>query len=431
MKYNAVDLIRKKRNGGKFNRNETEYLVSAYTAGDIPDYQFSALLMAMFLRGMDTVETSQLTRAMLNSGKKLDLSGIRRPKVDKHSTGGVGDKVSLVLAPLVACCGVCVPMISGRSLGHTGGTLDKLESIPGFRTGLSAREFKDQLKKIGVAVMGQTREIAPADRKMYALRDVTATVDSIPLIAASIMSKKLAEDIDGLVLDVKFGSGAFMQGPEKAESLARTMLRIGKLSGVRVTAVLTDANNPLGECVGNALEVVETIESLKGRGPDDLMEVTFTLGEEMLRIAGIRGGRRLLAGKISSGEALEKFRQLVMRQGGDKRVMDDYSRLPAARKKYRVTTAKTGFVRHIDTFRLGMLATALGAGRLKKDDLIDAGCGFRIYKKIGDPVRKGDTLVEVLSDRRGAAVVSHEIRDAYQIDRERCPRKKLVRCILR
>lgn len=431
MRINTEELIRKKRDGGKLDRAEIELLIRCYARGEIPDYQYAAFLMAVYFQGLDPTETADLTRAMIDSGQVLDLSEIKKPKIDKHSTGGVGDKVSLILAPLMASCGVCVPMISGRGLGHTGGTLDKLESIPGFRTDLSLNKFRAQLRAVGTAMIGQTAEIAPADRKIYALRDVTATVDSIPLISASIMSKKLAEGLDGLVLDVKFGSGAFLPKYQDAKRLARVMIRIGKRFGVRVKAVMTDMNSPLGICVGNSLEVIETIEALKGRGSQDLMEVTFALGELMLRLARIKGGRRLLAEKIASGAALEKFREVIQRQGGDAGVIDDYSRLPVSRRHWPVKAMKSGFVAAIDTYRVGVLATELGAGRLKKEDRIDPSCGFRIFKKIGDRVRKEEKLAEVISDNRAFALsVQGRFGEVYKITDHRVKKPALVREIL-
>jgi len=431
MRINTEELIRKKRDGGKLDRAEIELLIRSYARGEIPDYQYAAFLMAVYFQGLDPTETADLTRAMISSGQVLDLSDIKKPKIDKHSTGGVGDKVSLILAPLMASCGICVPMISGRGLGHTGGTLDKLESIPGFRTDLSLKKFRAQLRAVGAAMIGQTAEIAPADRKIYALRDVTATVDSIPLISASIMSKKLAEGLDGLVLDVKFGSGAFLPKYQDAKRLARVMIRIGKRFGVRVKAVMTDMNSPLGMCVGNSLEVIETIEALKGRGSQDLMDVTFALGELMLRLARIKGGRKLLAEKTASGAALEKFREVVQRQGGDAGVIDDYSRLPVSRRHWPVKAMKSGFVAAVDTYRIGVLATELGAGRLKKEDRIDPSCGFRIFKKVGDRVRKEEKLAEVISDNRAFALsVQGRFGEVYKIVDRRVKKPALIREIL-
>ncbi len=428
---NFVDILRKKRNGEKLSRGEIEYLIKEYTGDKIPDYQFSAFLMAVYLKGMDSDETADLTRAMLYSGKTLDLSAIKMPRIDKHSTGGVGDKISLILAPLVASCGICIPMISGRSLGHTGGTLDKLESIPGCKTALSIEQFKKQLKEIGVGIIGQTEDIVPADRKIYALRDVTATVESIPLISASIMSKKLAEDLDGLVLDVKFGNGAFMQDYDKAKQLAESLVQIGKRCGVTTVAILTDMNDPLGEYVGNALEILETLECLKGNGPADLMQITFALAEIMLEIARIKGGRELLIKKIRNGEALEKFRKMIEYQGGDYRVINDYAKLPIARGRRVFLSSRTGYVHSIDTFRLGMLVTKLGAGRLKKEDRIDHSCGFRILKKTGDEVRKGEPLVEIFSDDRGlSAEILKNMSDVFVIRKKLRRKKTLIRAMI-
>ncbi len=428
---NFVDILRKKRNGERLSKGEIEYLIKKYTEGQIPDYQFSAFLMAVYLKGMNSDETTDLTQAMLHSGKTLDLSDIKMPKIDKHSTGGVGDKISLILAPLVASCGVCVPMISGRSLGHTGGTLDKLESIPGFQTALSINQFKKQLKEIGVGIVGQTEDIVPADRKIYALRDVTATVESIPLISASIMSKKLAEDLDGLVLDVKFGNGAFMQGYKKAKHLAESLVQIGKRCGVTTVAILTDMNDPLGEYVGNALEILETLECLKGNGPADLMEITFALAELMLETARIRGGRELLLKKIKNGEALDRFRKMIAYQGGDYRVIDDYAKLPIARGRKVFLSSRTGYVHSIDTFRLGMLVTQLGAGRLKKEGRIEHSCGFRILKKTGDAVRNGEPLVEIFSDNNAhSAEVLKNMSDVFVIRKQVRRKKKLIRAMI-
>jgi pyrimidine-nucleoside phosphorylase len=430
-KFNAVELIKKKRDGGKLTAPEIEYLVSAYTSGDLPDYQFSSLLMAIYFRGLDHTETARLTRAMTASGETFDLSSIKKPKIDKHSTGGVGDKVSLILAPLAASCGICVPMISGRGLWHTGGTLDKLGSIPGFRTGLTGKEFIRQLRKIGAAMIGQTEKIAPADRMIYALRDVTATVDSIPLICASIMSKKLAEGLDGLVLDVKFGSGAFMKEYDSAKILARTLVRTGKAAGIKMAALLTDMNNPLGEYVGNSLEIMETIETLKGHGPADLMEVILALGEAMLAMAKIKGGRKLLLGKIASGDALEKFRDIIRYQGGDTMVIDDHSRLPMARKAAMIRAGRNGYVHDIDSYGIGTALIRLGGGRLKKEDKIDPACGFKINKKIGDRVKIGDVLIEIYSNNKEKTIaVSKFMQNTFSIIEKPHKHKCLIREII-
>jgi pyrimidine-nucleoside phosphorylase len=337
---------------------------------------------------------------MMNSGDVFDLSSIPGPKVDKHSTGGVGDKVSLILAPLVAACGANVPMVSGRSLGHTGGTLDKLESIPGFRTDLSYAQFKKNVADIGLCVMGQTKRMCPADRKLYALRDVTATVDSVPLIAASIMSKKLAEGVDGLVLDVKTGSGAFMSRTTQARQLARTMIAIGTQLGKKVVALVTDMSEPLGEAVGNSVEVVEAIEALKGRWRADLEEVTLALGEEMLVTAGIAKdpahARRLLMRALSRGLGLEKFRQMVRAQGGDPKVVDNYRILPQPAYRVSVCASSAGFVRSIDALAVGLLGVGLGIGRQNLDSKIDPSAGFLFKKKVGDKVTKAEAIAEVL-----------------------------------
>lgn len=431
MFYNPVELIRRKRSGQALSGREIQYLVDDYTSGRIPDYQFSAFLMAVYFRSLNMRETVDLTRALLRSGRSLNLRGLNRPVIDKHSTGGVGDKISLILAPLLAACGVVVPMISGRGLGHTGGTLDKLQSIPGFRVDLTLPEFKAQLRKIGVALIGATDEIAPADRLIYALRDVTATVDSIPLIAASIMSKKLAEDLDGLVLDVKYGSGAFLPEYRRAKKLARIMVDLGRRFGVRVRAVMTDMNCPLGQYVGNALEVMEAIEVLKGRGTPDLIRVTFALGEAMLQMAKIKGGQKLLAEKIASGAALSKFREIIRCQGGDDRVIDDYQRLPLSQRSWPLRSREKGYISAMDSYQLGLLATELGAGRQRKDDAIDPACGFRLYKKTGDFVTPGEILITVLADdARRAALVRRKLPDVYVIKLRPVRRRPLIREII-
>ncbi len=394
------ELIRRKRDRGRLGDEEIEELVSAYAAGRVPDYQMAAMLMAIFFRGMTAEETAALTLAMMNSGDVFDLSGIPGPKVDKHSTGGVGDKVSLILAPLVAACGVNVPMVSGRSLGHTGGTLDKLESIPGFQTDLSFAQFRKNIAENGLCMMGQTKRLCPADRKLYALRDVTATVDSMPLIAASIMSKKLAEGVDGLVLDVKTGNGAFTQRTADARKLARTMIAIGAQLGKRVVALVTDMSQPLGEAVGNAVEVAEAIEALKGRWRSDLAEVTLALGEEMLVLAVVARdhaqARRLLMRALSKGIGLEKFRQMVKSQGGDPRVVDDYGLLPQPAYRADYHAAFPGFVRGIDALQVGVAGVRLGIGREDLDSKVDHSAGFLFRKKVGDKVARGDVIAEVM-----------------------------------
>ncbi|HEY4989169.1 MAG TPA: thymidine phosphorylase [Opitutaceae bacterium] len=392
-------VIARKRDGSELDRAEIESFVRGATDGSWADYQLSALLMAVFLKGMTPREAGLLTEAMLRSGTVADLSGIKAPKADKHSTGGVGDKVSLHLAPMVAACGVVVPMISGRGLGHTGGTLDKLESIPGLRVDLSLAAFRSQLEKIGVALIGQTAELAPADRKLYALRDVTATVECIPLICASILSKKLAAGIDVLVLDVKFGRGAFMRDKARARELATTITTVAKAMGKPARAVLTAMDEPLGHTVGNALEVAESIGCLKGSGARDLMEVTYAIGEQMLVLAGAAKtapeARTRLQESVASGAALAKFREMVAAQGGDAGVADDPARLPRAKSATAVTAKAPGFVTDVDALGVALAALHLGAGRAKAEDRIDPAVGIGDLVKIGDAVKAGDTLCRI------------------------------------
>ncbi|HEX9911872.1 MAG TPA: thymidine phosphorylase, partial [candidate division Zixibacteria bacterium] len=388
----TAEIIAKKRDGGRLSRQEIEFIVSGYLSEGIQDYQMSAFLMAVFIRGFDLEETENLTWIMMNSGKILDLGFIPGTKVDKHSTGGVGDKISLILAPLVASCGVVVPMVSGRGLGHTGGTLDKLESIPGFRTDLSVDEFIESLKEIQVAIMGQTKDIAPADGKIYALRDVTGTVNSIPLITASILSKKLASGTDAIVFDVKCGKGAFMESKEDAKALAYNLIRISKKAGRKGVALITDMNEPLGKAVGNSLEVIETVETLKGRGPDDLLEVTLALGSYMLILGGkasnFHKGRELLLEKINNGEGLNKFKQMVSKQGGDPKFVDDYSVFPKTNYQIEVKSDKNGYINFIDAREVGLASVELGAGRVMLDSLVDLDVGILLKKKTGDRVEK-------------------------------------------
>jgi pyrimidine-nucleoside phosphorylase len=400
----AVDLIRQKRDGGVLDRAAIDAFVAGVTAGTLPDYQTSALLMAILLRGMTPDETAALTDAMVRSGVRVTYPGLPGTPVDKHSTGGVGDKASLVLAPLAAACGAYVPMMSGRGLGHTGGTLDKLEAIPGFRTGLSLDELKTAVATIGCALIGQTSEIAPADRKLYALRDVTSTVESIPLICASIMSKKIAEGIGGLVLDVKTGSGAFMKTPETSRALAEALVAIGRAAGVRTGALITRMDAPLGREVGNANEVVESIETLKGRGPADLEELSVLLAARMLMVAGVTrddaDAEARIRGAMASGAGVEKFTQIIEHQGGDPRVVDDYSRLPSAPDRAVVTAPRGGVVAGLEAERIGRAAVALGAGRGTLDDAIDHGVGITVAAHVGTEVRAGDPVL-VIQHRGG------------------------------
>jgi pyrimidine-nucleoside phosphorylase len=410
---NPVELIRKKRDGGTLSREELEAFVSAFVGGEIPDYQMSAFLMAAFFRGMDDRETAAFTDVMLHSGDIVDLSSVPGIKVDKHSTGGVGDKVSLILAPMVAACGVPVPMISGRGLGHTGGTLDKLEAIRGFRTDLDIAEYRRVIAETGCVLIGQTREIAPADKRMYALRDVTATVESIPLIAGSIMSKKLAEGIDALVLDVKTGDGAFMKRPEDAIALARALVGIGTAMNKTTVGFITDMSQPLGFAVGNWLEVVECVECLKGRDVPDLMEVTYVLGGAMVHLGGkassIADGMRLCRSAVWSGKAYEKFLEIVRRQGGDTAVLEKDSGWNRAAYTADVPCAGEGFVEGFSTMQIGLLAIELGAGRKKVDDVIDPAAGIVLRKKRGDHVGRGEVLATVHATRRD--VLDRVVRD--------------------
>jgi len=405
-----VDVIAKKRDGRALSREDIDQFVDGVTAATIPDYQASALLMAIVLRGMSDQETAWLTEAMLHSGDRVDLSGIPGVKVGKHSTGGVGDKVSMVLAPLAAACGIVVPKMSGRALGHTGGTLDKLESIPGYRTDLTIDEFKGVLRRVGASIVGPTASLAPADRRLYALRDVTATVPSIPLIAASVMSKKLAEGGDALVLDVKCGHGAFMKSEADARELARTLVAIGVHAGLRTEAFITNMDAPLGRAVGNAVEIVECFETLKGRGPDDLTSLVVALAARMLVLAG-RGTEAeadvLVRRTLASGAALAKMRALVEAHGGDGRVIDAYDRLPQAARRRAVAAPCDGYVAAVQADLVGRASMALGAGRQRIEDRIDHGAGVLVRKKPGEPVRAGDTVLELLynDDRRLAEAV--------------------------
>jgi len=392
----AVDIIRQKRDGGALGRAEIDFIVRGVTDGTIPDYQASALLMAIVLRGMTPTETAALTDAMVRSGVRVEYSDLDGVPVDKHSTGGVGDSTSLVLAPLAAACGAIVPMMSGRGLGHTGGTLDKLESIPGFRTGLSLAELKKTVARIGCALIGQTSEIAPADRKLYALRDVTGTVESIPLISASIMSKKIAEGIGGLILDVKTGSGAFMKSFDDSKRLAESLVAIGNASGVRTEALITDMDAPLGRWVGNSLEVIECIETLKGQGPADLEDLSVQLARRMLQLGGVErdpdAAERRVREAIASGAGVEKFRQIVANQGGDPKVIDDYSRLPATPDRYEVRAPRSGYVSRLQAEHVGRAAIALGAGRAKLDDIVDLAVGIEVLAPVGSRVTEGDPV---------------------------------------
>ena len=431
----AIDVIRKKRDGAELSRAEIEALVGGYTRGEIPDYQASAWLMATLLKGMTRAETAALTDTMLRSGEVLDFSDLPSPKVDKHSTGGVGDKTSLVLAPVAAAGGLTVPMISGRGLGHTGGTLDKLESIPGFNVNLPVSRFRRVLETCGCSMIGQTAEIAPADRKLYALRDVTGTVESPFLICASIMSKKLAEGIDGLVLDVKTGSGAFMKKEEDALYLAQLMVETGERMGKEMAALLTDMDQPLGCNVGNALEVVEALDVLRGRGPEDLRELCHELAGWMFllgdRAATVEAGKQLSKELIDSGEALAKFREMVELQDGDTRVIDDPERLPQAQHKADVLSPRRGYVTAIQCEQAGTACVILGGGRERKEDSVDPAVGFVLHKKVGDPVSEGEPLctVHYNSETRGARARTL-LQESYEIGDAPAGRRPLVHRVI-
>ncbi len=420
MERNPVEIIAAKRDGLTLSQAEIERFVRAFSAGDIADYQMSAFLMATFFRGMSDEETVGLTMAMLHSGQVLELGGVTGFKVDKHSTGGVGDKVSICLAPLVAACGVPVPMVSGRGLGHTGGTLDKLEAIPGFRTDLDVATFGKIVAEIGTCMIGQTKEIAPADKRMYALRDVTATVECTPLIVASILSKKLAEGIDGLVLDVKVGRGAFMRDLEKARGLAEALVRVGTQAGKKVRAVLTAMDAPLGEAVGNASETREALEVLLGRGPKDLVECTLVLGAEMLLMAGkakdAADARAQLQKAIDSGKATETMARMIAAQGGDAAVATSPETLKIAAERVAITAPQSGFVTVADAREIGLSAVALGAGRTRADQPVDPAVGIRVHKKPGDRVAAGELLAELEVHRAtDVAAIAERVAAAFVI----------------
>ncbi|QHT60478.1 pyrimidine-nucleoside phosphorylase [Paenibacillus lycopersici] len=432
----AVDIIHKKRNGGALTNEELSFLIKGYSQGDIPDYQMSAWAMAVFFRGMDAGETACLTMAMAESGDRVDLSPIRGVKVDKHSTGGVGDKTSLVIGPLVAACGVPVAKMSGRGLGHTGGTIDKMESMPGFRTELSREAFIAQVNDIGVAIVGQSGNMAPADKKLYALRDVTATVESIPLIASSVMSKKIAAGADAIVLDVKTGSGAFMKTLDDSEKLAKAMVEIGTQVGRRTAALISDMDQPLGFAIGNALEVREAIETLHGRGPDDLAALCVALAAHMVVLGGqaadLAEADAMLREKLRSGEALAKFKQFVAAQGGDPAVGDDPSLLPEAPAVVEVAAPKGGYVHAIQAEELGLAAMLLGAGRETKDSVIDYAVGITMRRKVGDPVSEGETIALLHVREANAAVqeVSRRVQQACEIGAERVAPSPLLLSIV-
>ncbi|MBR3294481.1 MAG: pyrimidine-nucleoside phosphorylase [Oscillospiraceae bacterium] len=431
-----TDLIAKKRDGGALSTEEIQFAIQGYTRGEIPDYQMSALCMAILFRGMDDRETLDLTLAMMHSGEMLDLSPIRGVKADKHSTGGVGDKTSLILCPMVAACGLKIAKMSGRGLGHTGGTIDKLESFPGFVTGISEQRFFDNVNRIGMAIAGQTADLVPADKKLYALRDVTGTVPSIPLIVSSIMSKKLASGADVIVLDVKCGSGAFMKTPAQAEELARSLTRVGRLAGRKVAAVITDMDEPLGCAVGNALEVKEAIRVLRGEAKGELLELCLTLGACMLTEAGLaeddRAARRMLQQAIDDGSALRKLREFVEAQYGDPASVDDLSLLPAAPIRLEVPCESAGFVSHIQAEQIGLVSMHLGGGRATKESAIDLGVGVVLHKKVGDRVEKGDSLATIhASDEKKAREAVELLRACYTLSEAPVEKPDFIKAIVR
>ncbi len=425
---NPVEFVRHKRDGGEHRPADMKAFIDAFVTGEVADYQASAWLMAAFLNGLSSQETLGLTQAMLHSGSVLTLPSVKQPRVDKHSTGGVGDKISLCLAPLVAACGVAVPMISGRGLGHTGGTLDKLEAIPGFRVDLDAKRFERIVRDVGTCLIGQTEKLAPADRRLYALRDVTATVECIPLIVASILSKKLAEGIDGLVLDVKCGGGAFMKDLKSARALAQALVSVGKGAGKRVSALITDMSAPIGLTIGNALETREAIEILHNAGPADTRALTLELGAEML-VLGRRCKTRkealpLLERALTDGSAFDVFRRLVKAQGGDVRSVDDPSRLPQSKTKLLVTAPKAGYVTGIDAHALGVLAIELGAGRTRTDQKIDPAAGFVLQAPVGTRVTHGAPLITIHAKTRALAQsVKVHVNQAFTLG-PRAPRPR-------
>jgi pyrimidine-nucleoside phosphorylase len=427
----ALEIIRHKRDGLAHSAAELEFLAHGAATGSIPDYQLAAWLMAVRLRGMDETETHALTVAMAHSGRMLDLSSIPGTKVDKHSTGGVGDKATLVVAPMVAALGIPVAKLSGRALGHSGGTLDKLEAIPGLRVDLSVEAFIGQVRRIGIAIAGQTADLAPADKTLYALRDTTATVDSVPLIASSVMSKKLAAGADAIVLDVKTGRGAFIDTPAAGEALARMLVAIGAQAGRQTVAYVTDMSQPLGRAVGNALEITEAIETLRGGGPPDLRQLSLRLGAEMLRLAGagddLSANETRLAQSLTDGRALRKFGELIEAQGGDPRVCDDPGRLPQAPVQRPVPAPRDGVVSAIDALEIGLVSKALGAGRDRKEDPIDVSVGIVLHRKVGDAVRAGEPLATVHAARADQFdALRDRVATAFQIGREAQPLPLIV-----
>lgn len=424
------DIIKNKRDGGKLSKEEIDFFVKGYTAGEIPDYQASALCMAIYFRGMDDEETTNLTLAIAASGDKVDLSGINGVKVDKHSTGGVGDKTSLIIAPIVASYGVKVAKMSGRGLGHTGGTIDKLEAIDGYQTSIDKKEFFRIVNEVGASIIGQSGNLAPADKKLYALRDVTATVDSLPLIVSSIMGKKLAAGADCILLDVKTGSGGFMKTLEDSTKLAKSMVEIGHLAGKKVIALITDMDVPLGKAIGNSLEVIEAVETLKGEGPEDLTEICIDIAANMLYMAGkgtVKECEALAKKAIADGSALQTLVKMVHAQGGNEKLLLDTSLFKKAAYDYEVKAQKSGYIEHVDTESYGMASLALGAGRAKKEDPIDYSAGITLEKKTGDFVKEGD-VIAVLHTNKPESVKEAEERilKATEISSEPVEKKPII-----
>lgn len=432
---NMLDIIYKKRDGGKLSNEEIRFFVQSYTDGEIPDYQASALLMAIYFNGLDREETYLLTTAMKNSGDVIDLSEIAGIKVDKHSTGGVGDKTTFIVAPIAAACGVPIAKMSGRGLGFTGGTVDKMESIPGFRTSLEKPEFINLVNSAGLSVIGQTAHIAPADKKIYALRDATATVENVSLITSSIMSKKLASGSDAIVLDVKCGNGAFLESFEQADELGQLMVDIGNDDGKKTIGLITDMNQPLGNAIGNSLEVIEAIETLKGKGPFDITELSLVLAGAMIYVGGkassMEEGRKMAEDALQNGSALEKFKAFLSGQGGDVRVIDDYSLFPQAAFVKHVTSEETGYVSGIETRVVGFASQHSGAGRATKEDSIDMAAGIDLHKKVGDEVAPGDVLATVYgNDLSKVELAAVELKKAFYIHKDRPQAIELIKKII-
>ncbi len=433
----AIDIIIKKRDGYALSKEEIDFIINGYVNKQIPDYQISALLMAIFFRGMSEEEQYNLTMTMLNSGEQIDLSKIKGVKVDKHSTGGVGDKTSLVVAPLASAFDVKMAKMSGRGLGHTGGTLDKLESIPGFRIELTSDEFFKQVNEIGLAIIGQSANITPADKLLYALRDVTGTVESVPLIASSIMSKKLASGADHIVLDVKVGKGAFMKNVEDASILAEAMVKIGKNSKRDTVATLTDMSQPLGECVGNSLEVIEAIETLKGNGPKDFTDLCVALTAEILMIAKVANdetnAKQMVIEAIKDGRGLEQLRKMIIYQGGNPNVIDDYSLFDVSDQiiELKYLEEQQGYVEEIDALKIGEAAMLLGAGRLTKEDKIDYSVGVVVKKKVGDKLEKGDVIAKIYTNGTNTEQAIAKVLDAYVISKQPIKQRDIILKIIR